>query len=66
MRIVYEIGFYTCLAIGMALAVLALVRRKPGEYLDDPKHRPLTITMMAFVVLSIVLAFMMANTPATA
>ncbi len=65
MRNVYEIGFWVCLAIGMGLAVWALVRRKPGEYLDDPKHRPLLIATMAFVILGIVLAFLMANTPAT-
>lgn len=65
MRETYEIVFYSCVAVSMVLLVVGLVRRKPGEYLDNRKYRPLIITAVVFLVLGIASAFLTATTPAT-
>ena len=60
MRGTYEVGFWICGVIAVGLAVLGLILRKPNEYFDGPRLRPLAIGMMVFLALAIALGFLMA------
>jgi hypothetical protein len=53
-----EIGFWACLTIAMGLAVVALLLKKPGEYINGPRLLPLFVVMSVFLALSIALALL--------
>jgi hypothetical protein len=49
MNDIYIFGLVAGLGLGMIILLIGFFRRKPGEYLDDRKHRKFLVSAFLFI-----------------